>query len=450
MFVSAAGNRQKKWFTGGRHINREIEKSIGDMRMGMHNITIRLPEEVKQIIAVIEAHGGQAYAVGGCVRDSILGREPDDWDITTSVLPEELKSYFKKTVDTGIKHGTVTVLLNGQGYEVTTYRIDGEYKDGRHPESVAFSASLSDDLKRRDFTINAMAYNDRDGLVDRFDGIGDLKRGIIRCVGDAQARFTEDALRMMRAIRFSAQLGFEIEPSTYEAVIKLAPDLSKVSMERIQAELVKTLISDHPERVVLYQKTGLFETVLPAIYSVLSGKYARNALEMLKNTKKTAVLRYAALLNTVQPDEVRATLRSLKLDNYTVEHVTKLVACAKDTVEENEPAVREAIHKYGREQMLLMFEHECAVIAAKEEITGISMTGRRKHLMVIERMYHDILERGDCISVKDLDITGNDLMEYGLSGPQIGRTLDGLLRIVIENPKLNDKATLIALIEHLE
>lgn len=415
----------------------------------MSEYEIRLPEEVKDIIATIEKNGCQAYAVGGCVRDSILGRTPDDWDITTSAVPGQIKTFFKRTVDTGIKHGTVTVLIDKTGYEVTTYRIDGEYKDGRHPESVEFSVSLIDDLKRRDFTINAMAYNDSDGLVDEFDGIGDLKRGLVRCVGNAEERFTEDALRMMRAIRFSAQLGFEIDADTFSAIEKMASNIAKVSMERVQAELVKTLLSDNPHYVELYAKTGLFKEILPSVYSVLTGKYAKGAMIMLKNAGKNPVLRYAALLNSLEPSAARETLKSLKLDNYTVDTVTKLVENSRVVLEENEPAVREAIHKYGRNLMELMLEHDIAALAAKEEITGISMNGKRKHLKVIKMMYRDITERGDCISVKDLDITGGDLMEYGLKGPAIGEMLEKLLRIVIENPKLNEKATLIALIENL-
>lgn len=415
----------------------------------MSEYEIRLPKEVKDIIATIEKNGCQAYAVGGCVRDSILGRTPDDWDITTSAVPEQIKTFFKRTVDTGIKHGTVTVLIDKTGYEVTTYRIDGEYKDGRHPESVEFSVNLVDDLKRRDFTINAMAYNDSDGLVDEFDGIGDLKRGIVRCVGNARERFTEDALRMMRAIRFSAQLGFEIDADTFSAIKEMAPDIVKVSMERVQVELVKTLLSDNPDYVKLYGETGLFKEILPSVYSVFTGKYSKSAMIMLKNAGKNPVLRYAALLNSLEPSVARETLRSLKLDNYTVDMVTKLVGNSRVVLEENEPAVREAIHQYGVNLIELMLEHDRAALVAKEEIIGISMSGKRKHLKVIGRMYHDIIERGDCISIKDLDITGNDLMEYGLKGPAIGETLEKLLHIVIENPKLNEKATLIALIENL-
>ncbi|MBQ4282320.1 MAG: CCA tRNA nucleotidyltransferase [Lachnospira sp.] len=408
-----------------------------------------LPEAVQAIINTIEQNGFEAYAVGGCVRDSILGREPDDWDITTSAIPTKVKTFFKRTIDTGIKHGTVTVMMNKTGYEVTTYRIDGEYKDGRHPESVEFSVKLEDDLMRRDFTINAMAYNDSVGLVDAFDGIQDLERKVIRCVGDARERFTEDALRMMRAVRFSAQLGFSIDSATWEAIIELAPNITKVSMERVQVELMKTLLSDNPDYVRMYKETGLFKEILPSVHDVLSGKYSNRVLTMLKCAPKTQVLRLAALLTPLTPEEARDTLKSLKLDNYTVDTVSELIRNSKTVIEENEPAVREALHKYGKEMVELMMEYEQMVIATSEEIMGVPMTSRRKHLTVIKYMHSDIISRGDCISIKDLDINGNDLMEYGLSGKQIGKTLEELLYIVMENPRLNDKATLIAMIEHL-
>ena len=217
--------------------------------LDLHNVTINIPTDAQEILSTLEADGRQAYVVGGCVRDSLIGRTPGDWDITTSALPMQVKQLFRRTVDTGIKHGTVTVMMGDTGYEVTTYRIDGNYADGRHPDSVEFSANLRDDLKRRDFTINAMAYNNSDGLVDEFNGIGDLQAGIVRCVGDARERFTEDALRMMRAIRFSAQLGFTIDGSTWNAIKKLAPSISKISMERVHVELGKTLMSAHPDYV---------------------------------------------------------------------------------------------------------------------------------------------------------------------------------------------------------
>lgn len=416
----------------------------------MEDIRINLPDDVRRIIKTIEDNGYEAYAVGGCVRDSILGRNPDDWDITTSARPEQIKSFFKKTIDTGIKHGTVTVMMNHTGYEVTTYRIDGEYKDGRHPESVEFSAKLVDDLKRRDFTINAMAYNESNGFVDEFNGIEDLNNHVIRCVGNPIERFSEDALRMMRAIRFSAQLGFDIDSKTYAAIVELAPAIRQVSMERVQVELAKTIMSDNPFYVKQYEQTGLLRENLSYMGEILSGKLVKNAMAMLKYAPKSTVLRYAAIFNMGEPDRVKAELKALKLDNYTVDTVTKLVAYSKDTIEENEPAVREAVHKYGKELLALMFENEEARINTKEEIVGISLNSQRLHLNRIKKMYEDIISRGDCISVKDLDITGNDLMEYGLSGVQIGKTLNELLHIVIENPKLNEKSTLLAMIEHID
>lgn len=416
----------------------------------MEDIRINLPDDVRRIIKTIEDNGYEAYAVGGCVRDSILGRNPDDWDITTSARPEQIKSFFKKTIDTGIKHGTVTVMMNHTGYEVTTYRIDGEYKDGRHPESVEFSAKLVDDLKRRDFTINAMAYNESNGFVDEFNGIEDLNNHVIRCVGNPIERFSEDALRMMRAIRFSAQLGFDIDSKTYAAIVELAPAIRQVSMERVQVELAKTIMSDNPFYVKQYEQTGLLRENLSYMDEILSGKLVKNAMAMLKYAPKSTVLRYAAIFNMGEPDRVKAELKALKLDNYTVDTVTKLVAYSKDTIDENEPAVREAVHKYGKELLALMFENEEARINTKEEIVGISLSSQRLHLNRIKKMYEDIISRGDCISVKDLDITGNDLMEYGLSGVQIGKTLNELLHIVIENPKLNEKSTLLAMIEHID
>ena len=224
---------------------------------------ILLPTDVEKIIATMEDAGYEAFAVGGCIRDSILGREPNDWDITTSATPEQVKALFRRTIDTGIQHGTVTVMMHHIGYEVTTYRIDGEYEDSRHPKEVTFTADLLEDLKRRDFTINAMAYNYGAGLVDAFGGLQDLEKGIIRCVGDPMERFSEDALRMMRAVRFSAQLGYAIDPATKDAIRLLAPTLQKVSAERIQVELTKLVTSPHPEYLEIAYETGITKQVLP-------------------------------------------------------------------------------------------------------------------------------------------------------------------------------------------
>ena len=205
---------------------------------------INIPEGAKKILDKLSSAGYEAYVVGGCVRDSLLGDVPHDWDITTNALPLQVKELFRRTVDTGLQHGTVTVMIGDEGYEITTYRTDGRYTDGRHPDKVTFVPNLEEDLKRRDFTINAMAYNDVDGLVDLFGGTEDLKNGIIRCVGRAEDRFSEDALRMMRAIRFAARFGFRMDDDVRNSISGLSGTLSKVSAERITSEFIGLLTGD--------------------------------------------------------------------------------------------------------------------------------------------------------------------------------------------------------------
>lgn len=412
---------------------------------------IEMPSEVKFIISELESHEYEAFAVGGCIRDSLLGRTPNDWDITTSAKPEEVKEIFHRTVDTGIKHGTVTVLIGKKSFEITTYRVDGAYTDGRHPESVRYSKYLKEDLRRRDFTINAFAYNDEVGLRDEFYGFRDMEWKIIRAVGNAEDRFSEDALRMMRAIRFAAQLGFNIELNTYNAIIKLAPNIKKVSAERIQVELTKTLMSDHPEVTIEYAKTGLFVEILPVLYDTLSGISAQKTLELLKYVPRMVIMRYAALLRYRTPEEARDVLRKLKLDNFTINTVTKLVEYQNDindVIEENDISVREAIYKYGTDLLELMFVFAEADGRMKREYTGFNSRGRNVHLKTIKKLYDEILERGDCVDLKGLAVNGSDLMELGIVGEQIGETLNWLLHIVMENPALNNKNTLISFVEN--
>jgi len=293
-----------------------------------------------------------------------------------------------------------------------------------------------------------MAYNSETGLIDEFNGIEDLNSKIIRCVGNPVERFTEDALRMMRAIRFSAQLGFVIENQTFAAIKELAVNINKVSRERIHVELNKTLLSDHPEYIMMMYETRLTKQILPVIDGILGGRRSVVTLTMLKLSPKELVLKYAALLNDVALEAVTETLRDLKLDNNTIFTVAKIVECSKLLIDEKEPAVREAIHKYGKEIIPLIIFHQETILKAKEVSTGIKMTSGKNHIAVVKRLYQEIIERGDCISIKDLNVNGSDLMEYGLKGPQIGETLDELLHIVMENPKLNEKETLIAMIEN--
>lgn len=224
---------------------------------------INPPRSVKTVIETLQDNGFEAYAVGGCVRDSYLGYEPHDWDITTNAKPGEVKSLFRRTVDIGMQHGTVKVMMGREGIEVTTYRIDGKYDDSRHPNEVTFTADLREDLRRRDFTVNAMAYSEKTGLVDLFGGVDDLKAGVIRAVGNAEERFSEDALRMLRALRFSARFGYEIEEDTKQAIAKLAPTLSKISAERIREELEKLICSDNPDRLKLAYELGVTSVIFP-------------------------------------------------------------------------------------------------------------------------------------------------------------------------------------------
>lgn len=414
-------------------------------------MNIELPRDVQLILAKLEREGYEAYVVGGCVRDTLLDKEPDDWDITTSAKPEEIKKAFVKTVDTGIKHGTVTVIINGNGYEVTTYRIDGEYKDGRHPSDVKFTRSLRDDLKRRDFTINAIAYNTSNGLKDLFYGRSDLRSRIIRAVGNPEFRFKEDALRMMRAIRFSAQLGFNIDIDTYHAIIRCSHLIKQVSMERIQVELTKTLLSPNPEAVKEYQLTGLFIEILPELNKILASRESQKVCALLKKVPNTIAMKYAALLSPLAADTAKRVLRNLRLDNATINTVTQIIFHSKNDgqIDENDIAVREAIYKHGPRLMENLFVFEAAQIQMKEDVAGLPMRGARNHLKTIMRIYEEILTRGDCVTIKDLDVTGNDLIELGISGKEVGEKLEWLMHIVLENPKLNDKSTLLAMVGNI-
>ena len=280
---------------------------------------IEIPDGVERIIQKLNHQGYEAFAVGGCIRDTLLGREPKDWDITTSASPWQVKELFGRTIDTGIQHGTVTVMDGRTGYEVTTYRVDGEYEDGRHPKSVKFTSSLKEDLKRRDFTVNAMAYSHKRGLVDEFGGLKDLKSQVIRCVGKPEERFGEDALRMLRAIRFSAQLDFSIDPGTWAAVKAIAPNLKKVSKERIQAELTSLLLSPHPERIELVYQAGLSPYVALSFHQVI-----RSQLCIDPGLPAKKHIRWAVFLKDTEEEEAVEVLRELKLDNDTISRVRTL------------------------------------------------------------------------------------------------------------------------------
>lgn len=430
---------------------------------------LALPKSVQYIIESLTAHGFEAFAVGGCVRDAILGREPDDWDITTSAQPQQIKAVFRRTVDTGIAHGTVTVLHDGSGYEVTTYRIDGEYEDGRHPKEVSFTASLKEDLRRRDFTINAMAYNEETGLIDAFGGIEDLEKKRICCVGAAEERFGEDALRILRGARFAAQLDFSLEEKTKEAMKKLAPTLSKISAERIQVELSKLLLSKHPEQIDDLVQYGIAAVIFPE-YESLAMDRRQFIIAQLKKLEEHScgkkfvsqnvsqnvsqegiagkegfvqqrlskgeqlALRWAALLQFFDMKQATAVLRRLKYDNKTMANVQGILRFY-GTLEENRVSIRRALCAMGEALFALVLEFQASRTEDEVELEKLS------HMLEIEQ---DILRKGECVSLKTLAVTGKDLLALGCpKGRQVGSVLNELLEMVLENPEANEKELLL-------
>ena len=447
------------------------EAESANREKGIH-MNIQLPDKVHRIIETLTSAGYEAYAVGGCVRDSVLGRVPNDWDITTSAKPEDTKRLFPRTIDTGIKHGTVTVMMEKEGFEVTTYRIDGEYEDGRHPRQVTFTASLEEDLKRRDFTINAMAYNETAGLVDIFGGIRDIEAGVIRCVGNAEERFAEDALRMLRAVRFSAQFGYQIAEDTKEAIRKLAPNLNKISAERIQAELVKLVVSDHPDYLRTAYEVGITGQILPEFdicmetmqnnphhcYSV--GEHILHAMEAVEPDK---TLRLGMLFHDIGKPQTQTTdekgithnrghadvgarmtgkiLRRLKFDNDTINKVTLIVRYHDQETGATPAGVRRAVNRIGEDIFPVLFAVKHADITAQSDYRRQEKFDDLKY---IQQLYEDICRRRDCVTLKDLAITGSDLIALGMTpGKEIGRLLEELLNIVLEEPQRNTREELL-------
>lgn len=432
---------------------------------------ITLPGKVTMIINNLQMHGYEAYAVGGCVRDSVLAKRPEDWDITTSAKPEEIKRLFRRTIDTGIEHGTVTVLLGKDCFEVTTYRIDGMYEDSRHPKEVIFTNRLEEDLRRRDFTINAMAYNDEVRLVDVFGGMKDLNSHLIRCVGNPKERFAEDALRILRAVRFSAQLNFPIEPDTADAIRELAPTLENISAERIQAELVKLLVSAHPEQIRDAYELGITKVVLPE-WDAMEGvtqntphhKYsvAEHTVHALKNVKRDKILRLTMLFHDmgkpvmkttdengrdhfkghalVSEEIARSVLRRLKFDNETVKTVTRLVCYHDYRIEATPQNVRRAMNRIGVD----LFPYYLAVRMA--DVKAQSPYRRREkieNIIAMREIYQDTLVSEHCVTLRDLAVSGKDLMRIGMKpGRELGNMLNELLEWVIDDPDCNKKEIL--------
>lgn len=433
---------------------------------------IELPDKVNTIIHTLQAHGYEAYAVGGCVRDCLLGRTPEDWDITTSAMPEETKALFPHTFDTGIEHGTVTVLLDREGFEVTTYRVDGKYEDSRHPSQVTFVRNLREDLLRRDFTINAMAYNEQDGLADIFGGLKDLERGTIRCVGDAVSRFSEDALRILRGVRFAAQLGFTIEEETREAMRRLTSTLQNISAERIQTELIKILLSPRPDMLREAYALGITREFLPEFDRAMETTQetphhmytvGEHILHTLQNVRSDRILRLTMLFHDlgkplkktvdesgtahfkghaeVSKKLAEEIMRRLKFDNATLHSVGKLVYYHDYRMPVTARNVRRAMNKIGEELFPLYLEVRRADVLAQ---SGYQRKEKLADIDGIETLYREITAAGQCVALKDLAITGKDLIAAGIQpGRELGEILNNLLELVIENPELNKKEKLL-------
>ena len=439
---------------------------------------LRIPPKAAFVIDILQRHGHEAYVVGGCVRDSILARDPQDWDITTSARPEEVRSYFRRTVATGMQHGTVTVMIEDQAFEVTTFRIDGAYSDGRHPDAVVFTPSLLEDLKRRDFTINAMAYNDKEGLIDPFGGMADLQRHLIRCVGDPDDRFTEDALRIMRALRFSAQLGFTVEEATLKAISGHAERLKMVSAERIQVELVKLLTSDNPMHMRYLYETGITSVVLPEFdpcmvtpqntpyhcYNV--GEHILHTLPVVPADK---VLRLTMLLHDIAKPLLRRTddrgvdhfkghamvsadmaytiLKRLKFDNDTISKVVRLVRYHDVRLRAEDAEVRRGIYEVGPDLFPDYLTVQRADTAAKSSYRQAEAFERIDR---INLAYIGILGRKEPLSLKDLAIRGDDLLKIGIRGKAIGTILETCLMLVLKDPRANDRDLLMTYAESVK
>lgn len=432
---------------------------------------IELNKDVYYILDKLNKNGYESYIVGGCVRDFLLDRKLKDWDITTSAYPEDIVNLFEHTIPTGIKHGTVTIVIDKNSYEVTTYRIDGKYSDNRHPDNVIFTSSLKEDLSRRDFTINALAYNKKEGLIDIFNGMNDLNAKIVKAVGDANKRFKEDALRMLRAVRFACQLEFNIEKDTFESISVNSSLLKNVSAERIKDELVKILLTKTPSRGLrMLEETKLLDYIIPELRECI-GFDQRNPhhdknvfdhiMSVLDYSDEDIIVRLSALLhdigkpktftidqkgighfyghNIVSADMAEVILKRLKFDNSTIKKVTILIKehMSAYNVMKNK-TLKKFISRVGTDNLEQLFQLQIADSKGhKKDADYTPILKRRENV-------RKILEKGEPFTTNQLKIKGDDLIALGFKpGREIGELLNTLLDMVLEKPQLNNKDTLI-------
>lgn len=441
---------------------------------------INIPNNVKFIINIFYKNNYEAFMVGGCVRDSLLGLVPKDYDIATSALPNVTQSLLKKTIPTGIQHGTITVVLDNESLEVTTYRTEGKYINNRCPESVEFISNIKDDLSRRDFTVNAIAYNNKDGLIDYFNGIEDIKNKIIRTVGNPNKRFQEDALRMLRAIRFSCQLGFKIEENTYLAIKENYKLIKKISIERVRDELCKILITDNPcEGLNLLKDTGILKIIIPEVYNLIeytpfcnnhNRDVFNHTLNVIKNTSSNnLILRLSALfhdigkLNTLKqlpngycyfPGHAeegaimsKSILSRLKFDNYTIDRISRIIydhLVLDVNYMPTDGEIKRLLKRVGEENIFILFELQRADINSLWNPVPFL-----KKVDYISNKAKVIIQNKEPLYIKDLAVTGSDIINHLniKQGKIIGEILKKLLENVIDDKNLNNKESLLKISE---
>lgn len=439
-------------------------------------IDFKLPEKAKLVMDMLEKNSYEAYIVGGTVRDAILKNNAHDIDITTNALPYQIIDVFKNhytVVETGVRYGTVTVIIDNEHIEVTTYRSEDGYEDGRHPENISFERDITKDLSRRDFTINAMAYNEKEGLLDLFGGQEDLKNKTIKCVGEPKLRFLEDKLRMLRAVRFASTFDFDIEISTLNAIKELCSFINTISVERINQELTKMLLIDKPSRsIILMKETGLLKYILPIIDDMYGfdqqnpyHKYDLffHTMNVLDNVENDIILRLSALFHDtgklytktideknighfyghdkVSEDITRTYLKKLKYSNATINLVSILVK--KHMISPNtitSKGIKKLISLIGKENIHYLVKLQ----KADSKSTTIGQND------IFSKKVEEVLKEDKIFTKNDLKINGYDIMELGYTGKNIGNIIDYLMDLVFDDPSLNEKDILINHISKLK
>ena len=466
--------------------------------MTQSSVKISLPAPVKNLITILQESGHEAFAVGGCIRDSLLGREPNDWDLCTSATPDEMKAALSgaaiadagsqndcgssgnaaaktqrkiRLIETGLQHGTLTALLDGQAFEITTYRIDGDYSDGRHPDQVTFTSRITDDLARRDFTINAMAYNDDAGLIDPFGGRADLAAGLLRCVGDPVKRFTEDSLRILRCIRFASQLDYVIENSTTSAMYQCLPLLKRVASERIRVEFEKLLCGPAAFRI-LAKHRDIIADFIPEIRPMFDLDQQNDyhvydvwmhTLHVVSHIPSDPVLRLAAFFHDIgkpaamtvtedgwghfykhehiSVDITNAVLRRLKYDNDTRKAIVHVIDSHGIIFQQTLRHARRCLARLGEEKLQMLIQLELADVKSQNPVYTDE---RVANISSFSDIVDEVLAAEQCFSLKHLAVGGRDLIEMGVpQGPEVGRILKLLLEQVIEGKLPNERDALL-------